>query len=677
MSTNTKCRVNSDGSVCLQDILNSFNSSIREEHAWALCYQCAKFFLESGQRTAYHGISGVEQVFLQTDGNIHLNTLYGRTADESRRVCTEEELISELGCVIYTALDKGYNDSEERCISQDLEMLINHMITDSRGVLQETDDEGIERDSEESEDDHNSSRGVPHITLNQVIARCERHLVSLSRSQAEAHYRAVLRALVAEAIELATFLEKVAQGAGNLVEGKGNRELEQLQFADWARFWVQVIQELRLGVKLKKVNCSRAPIEYELTPYEILMNDIRSCRYSLRKIMVDGNVPSRVTKDAHAIILEFIRSRPTLKKVSDRKLPPHSRTLTPREQLMNSIRKGRTLRKTGRRSLSPQGGANSTVSGEGGTAKGVARPRRLIKVDFSQLQDDEDEDMSDTSDSLWQEEFNQVYENVLEAYDLALQCPQPKTTNKRHSLSVYTDHFESQSVPQSRPCSRQSCTSSEAESVQLTPEIAQAIHDNSTKPWHEAISLDDRLSLTLEEIVHIRTVLTKAEVEALPPEGHVKSDVENRKVCFLCLKTRFGILGPWGTRCTLCKRTVCTKCCSKMNIPMEHFSSVPVVLLSPSIMASPEDDYNAIFSKSKPQSEASTSANSSRQPSPSRPSSSMERFRKPSLARASQMAVCLDCKMMVLQIIKSAQANRSAIRNKHIQSLTLNISPVF
>lgn len=259
---------------------------------------------------------------------------------------------------------------------------------------------------------------------------------------------------------------------------------------------------------------------------------------------------------------------------------------------------------------------------------------------------------------------------------MALQCPPQKSSSKRHSLNVYTDHFESQSVPQSRPCSRQSCTSSEAESVQLTPEIAQAVQDNSTKPWHEAISLDDRLSLTLEEIVHIRTVLTKAEVEALPPEGHVKSDVENRKVCFLCLKTRFGILGPWGTRCTLCKRTVCTKCCSKMNIPMEHFSSVPVVLLSPSIMASPDDEYSA-FSKSKPQSEASTSASSSRQPSPSRPSSSMERFRKQNLVRASQMAVCLDCKMMVLQIIKSAQANRSAIRNKHIQSLTLNISPVF
>ncbi|XP_022902268.1 protein spire [Onthophagus taurus] len=676
MTTKAKCKVDSDGSVCLEDILTSFNSSVREEHAWALCYQCAKFFLESGQHSAYHNITDVDQVYFQTDGNIHPNTRLGKTPDNNRRVCSEQELVTSLGVVIYNALDKGYDADEERSISQDLNTLINDMITDDHNLSHhETDDEGIERDSEEA-DESSTSRVSQHITLTQVIARCERHLASLTKSQAESHYRAVVRALVAEAIELSTFLEKVAQDTSNLVEGTGNRDLEQLKFADWARFWVQVIQELRKGVKLKKVNCSRAPIEYELTPYEILMNDIKSCRYSLRKIMVDGNVPSRVTKDAHAIILEFIRSRPTLRKVSERKLPPHTRTLTPREQLMNSIRKGRTLRKT------------HTVAKDGPVVGTVKEPeekktRKLIKVDFSKL-DDDDDDISDTSDGYWQEEFNQVYENVVEAYDLALQGPAPKPPGKRH-LNVYNDQFESYSVPQSRPGSRQSCTSSDAESVQLTPEIAQAVQDNNTKPWHEAISLDDRLSLTLEEIVHIRTVLTKAEVEALPIEGHVKSDVENSKVCFLCLKTRFGILGPWGQRCRLCKRTVCSKCISKMCIPMEHFASVPVVLLSPSIMATPEDEFQNGFKPKTSPSDGSNSANSSTQPSPSRPSSSLERFRRQNTAkvgaidktRGSLMAVCLDCKMMVLQIIKSAQANRSAIRNKHLQTLTLNISPVF
>ena len=51
-----------------------------------------------------------------------------------------------------------------------------------------------------------------------------------------------------------------------------------------ARLWVQVIHELRSGLKLKKTEYSKTPIEFELTPYEILMDDIRSRRYKLNKV---------------------------------------------------------------------------------------------------------------------------------------------------------------------------------------------------------------------------------------------------------------------------------------------------------------------------------------------------------------------------------------------------------
>lgn len=86
-----------------------------------------------------------------------------------------------------------------------------------------------------------------------------------------------------------------------------------------ARLWVQVIRQLRNGVKLKSASggeSARKPYEYELTPYEMMMDDIRSRRYKLRQVMVDGTIPPRVKKDAHAVILEFIRSRPPLRKVS-------------------------------------------------------------------------------------------------------------------------------------------------------------------------------------------------------------------------------------------------------------------------------------------------------------------------------------------------------------------------
>ena len=51
-----------------------------------------------------------------------------------------------------------------------------------------------------------------------------------------------------------------------------------------ARIWMQCMGDLRTGVKLKKVNLSKTPIEFELTPYEILMDDIRARNYKLRKV---------------------------------------------------------------------------------------------------------------------------------------------------------------------------------------------------------------------------------------------------------------------------------------------------------------------------------------------------------------------------------------------------------
>lgn len=44
-----------------------------------------------------------------------------------------------------------------------------------------------------------------------------------------------------------------------------------------------MVDELRRGVRLKKSNYPRAPLEFELTPYEILMEDIRT-RYVVFKI---------------------------------------------------------------------------------------------------------------------------------------------------------------------------------------------------------------------------------------------------------------------------------------------------------------------------------------------------------------------------------------------------------
>ena len=65
---------------------------------------------------------------------------------------------------------------------------------------------------------------------------------------------------------------------------------------------------------MKKVNFTKTPVEYELSPYETLMTDIQQGP-KLNKIMVDGELPPRLKKDAHDIILQFIKARPPLKPV--------------------------------------------------------------------------------------------------------------------------------------------------------------------------------------------------------------------------------------------------------------------------------------------------------------------------------------------------------------------------
>ncbi|XP_051157328.1 protein spire isoform X4 [Leptopilina boulardi] len=889
-----KCKLDSNNCLNLKDILLSFNGPISQEQAWALCYQATKTFLNLSQNE-FRTISDPSHILLHKDGSVQMDF----DKDSSSSHVSEKDLVFSLGLVIFDALDYGLEEAEERPISPDLNTLISLMTSDNQECrpeeerLQETDDEGIERDSGETELDDllaqnlngSYSDEIKLCSLQNVLHMCERHVGN--NDQAEAHYQAVIRAFVTEALELSQFLEKVAYEKQRTsfrdpITGDGTKhcdtvcKLNSLDFADWtdiriwraiqARFWVQVIGELRRGVKLKKVeddlgrrNSIRGMAkgaEFELTPYEILMDDIRKRRYHLKKA---PEPKPQIRKDARSIILDFIRSRPPLKKASERKLAPLKREATLRELLMESIKKPpKPLKKT-RLHHSPiiemafenaHAQEASVIEGSKISQRNLAsvdsvsrQPRKLIPVDFdlkldgeeedddddddddfeiSKFDDDDDDDDEDDEDStnywhskeryacgkgkltmdlcedchddddekdsanpwrktgklrLTKNEYHRFCDAQLESYDLATQCPSRRASARKHATrgnSLVLPSFSgTTSLPHSRPHSRQQAgiigtnTSPSAHSPNVSLNISPRLSpqprtrpvpkprgsidseiNSDTKDWEKEHSeqkpslndmfLDDRLSLTLEEIVHIRSVLTKAELESLPVEGRVKEDVEKRRVCFLCLKTRFGILGPWGQRCRLCERTVCVKCYTKMRIPTEHFSHVPVVLLSPGILLSPttsesDSGKNSWLRASgavgsAPASPASRRRDSNlRSATPSSPSvtpsavptaestptsyskpehlhSSEKRRFKPTGSpaklsttatfgslgglspeqrliaerlRGVSMVVCHDCRIMVVQIIKSSRNTRATIRNNVISRLTLNLSPAY
>merc|ERR1719266_835133 len=170
--------------------------------------------------------------------------------------------------------------------------------------------------------------------------------------EAETHYKTICCALVSESIELSNFMEKVKRHETE----SDCKELQELGLQDWARLWRQILTDIRSGVKLKKVNFTKTPVEYELAPYEMLMSDIQKGP-RLNKIMVDGELPPRLKKDAHDIILQFIRTRPPLKPAAERQLLPARKESTPVELLMESIRNSNaraSLRKTGGPRRRPQ-----------------------------------------------------------------------------------------------------------------------------------------------------------------------------------------------------------------------------------------------------------------------------------------------------------------------------------
>ncbi|XP_052853182.1 protein spire isoform X1 [Drosophila gunungcola] len=713
--------------VTLHNILDSFKAPLSEDQAWALIHQFAGLYhqvavqahtcaadyeasLPTGFELHFHRdgsvhFSGQEQLpqkeerlvqeripqvqdkiedqpdhsaSSSSDSNaIVINRAFDNNHHHHHHtplVVSHRKIISELAEIVYTALDYNLPEDEECQMSQELENLFNFMTIDETDddCIDEGIDEGDKRWDDDSEEERNDTKELEHI-----IETCRNHIKT---TLPENHYRAVCRALVTETIELRVFLQQVLNNAGaeKLIKASESstttqQELAKLGFNDWARFWVQVIDELRRGVRLKKSNHERTPIEYELTPYEILMGDIRAKKYQLRKVMVNGDIPPRVKKDAHAMILEFIRSRPPLKKASERQLgPPRMCEPSPREQLMESIRKGKELKQitppeapTLRQRMLPN--ANSTLS---------RSRQRLIKVDFSKFQDEDlfyDESSISSSHStaathqhhhqhhhphhsemhrcsqpkmppypfggymvpsqarqdcretaslmrprrtmeparqtappeepsFTEDEYHRFYDTALESYDLATQCESRRASLRRHTIvGCQSNLDETHSMPPTRPESRQSDDVNKETTKRSPAELThshpsdEANSTSSLGPWNKSFMDkqtwmergDDRLSVTLAEIVHIRSVMTKAELEGLPMDVRVKEDVEKRRVCFLCLRTRFSFFGPWGIQCKLCQRTVCAKCYTKMRIPSEHFRNVPLVLISPSLLSSP------------------------------------------------------------------------------------------
>lgn len=213
-----------------------------------------------------------------------------------------------------------------------------------------------ESDSDASSDCLNAGAKDNHgiCEFEKTLSLCRSHLGR--PDQADQHYTAVCRALYATASELHRFLNKISSANTQLRKMSENNNLEdlpgrahpdlfsELDMSTWASLWMQCVANLRSGVTLRQIETrhSPVPIQFELTPYEMLMQDIRSKNFSLKKTTdwVNGDLPLATRTNAHKIIMDFIRSRPSLKPTSKRRLKPKlPQPKSHHEKILDEIKK--------------------------------------------------------------------------------------------------------------------------------------------------------------------------------------------------------------------------------------------------------------------------------------------------------------------------------------------------
>ncbi|XP_064192003.1 protein spire homolog 2 isoform X1 [Anguilla rostrata] len=621
--------------LSLEEVLKSYEQPINEEQAWAVCYQCCSGLCEPllAAETRFSRVKDPSSILLYRDGTVSLQKEPSTNNDDDRRPhplpVPERQMVQSLGVTIYRALDWGLDESEERELCPQLERLIERMAGGEAG--NGTADEGYSGQEEEEEEDEEEGALRAVCSFRQVMALCASRLAN--PALAPEHYQAVCRALFVETLELQTFLAKIRDAKEMLkkirieepLEDRCTAELDALKHTDWARLWVQLMRELRQGVKLKKVQEQQfdpLPTEFRLTPFEMLMQDIRARKFQLRKVMVDGDIPTRVKQDAHELILDFIRSRPPLKPVSERSLrPPLQEQQSLHERILAEIKQEHQLRPVEPPSSKRTFGSlpcllhtcpcdvkstsciDLSVMDTG--ARPPSRPRVLLKAptlaEMEEMNIFEEEESPDSTDlrrvessptplkrdrSFSEHDLAELRGELLPSLSESAQLggavvrraerPRARTLGGAGPPPLHRASLPVQGWMPPSPgllCAPRGSLSAVEERVEV--KVGSPNQESYKPQWMEEFSHPvESLALTVDEVINVRRVLVKAEMEKFLQSKDLYNNLRKGKVC-CCCKIKFPLFS-WPSTCLLCKRSVCGSCSAKMKIPSKKMAHIPV-----------------------------------------------------------------------------------------------------
>ena len=132
--------------LSLEHVVSTLGGPIREEHAWAILYQGITKLHEVSTDSCFL-LGGLTDLLLTGDGRVHQDSFLQNTSGTQRRPMTSFSTgIAELAVVVFGALDWGIPEGKSRMLSEELEALIDLMVSADD---QDQQDEGISIGEEE------------------------------------------------------------------------------------------------------------------------------------------------------------------------------------------------------------------------------------------------------------------------------------------------------------------------------------------------------------------------------------------------------------------------------------------------------------------------------------------------------------------------------------------------
>ncbi|XP_032234162.2 protein spire homolog 1 [Nematostella vectensis] len=581
-------------SMSIYEILKNFRAPLSEEQAWAVCYQCTRELVsqrETGFQTFQKNIIDIQlsTTKILKDGSVEFTSISPTETPQK-----ENEVLFRLGSLVYECLDFGMEVCMERELDPALEKLITEMTCEQGdegiSVPEYCDDKhtGIRGTSPPKKERRLSSKGVSSkdMSLERVLQSCTEHLAG-DQAKSQVHFKAVCRALVNEAIELTAFLnhlynghELMAQTSGQGVGLTNWAYLQSLHAAEWAQLWLQAMRELRQGVTLRHVVHNKLPpASFEMTPFEMLLDDIRYRRFNLNHVSIQQNTLNK-SKDAHDVILDFIRSRPPLARVSERKMNPVAEN-SPNlhDKLLTEIKSCKKLKPTPQPVLKT---VQEIYYGEdlnlvpNDISASVTHKRRRLKPDLEFVEKISRWD-SPTPDSS-PEEKQIPRSSVVEIKSVRSRSlptsPRAELFEQFDSVADVKQFDSSRSSGFYEPGSSQSSLDSVEDNScvrngKFSGNYTLGFDDNPIFPPSlrnlQNMKVTAKIYMTLNEVRHMCKTLAMLELENFDPDDPTYRSLISGQLCFCCRKRKFSLFGEWSRPCYICESCVCSHCLHKVE----------------------------------------------------------------------------------------------------------------